>query len=467
MKKSVKNHLSVSRVPFLLLFPFLSISCSTTFMQERYTAAVKQIDSVRTATQPRFAADKERVDTTAYRNRPPENTALKVPGEILEQLKNNPAMGVYPLAEHLTSGYEDPFLQVKAIHDWVALNISYDAASFLAGSIPDQDFISVLRRRKAVCEGYSQLFDELARVADIRSSRVSGYARGYGSSVFDEELPDESNHAWNAVLINGVWYLLDATWDSGYLDGRVFRKAYSTGYLFLEPERMIYTHFPEVASHQLLPEAVTPMQFSQLPFYGGRFFEAGLAPFDGIVRLNTVADRTEISFDAPEDMRFSAQIIDSNGAEREHRTLITRSGNTVTLYATFPEPGLWSLSIFTRTGTGKEYSSVAEIGFSASAGTKELFPLFYSAYTDHEIELVSPLLGPLERGSVQRFSLRLPGYYEAYLSDGSRRYLLEKSSDGDLFSAEMEVPRVSELTVYGKRKKTTRNYEGIVKFFVE
>jgi hypothetical protein len=53
----------MNMVLIMLLVSLLSSSCSTTFVQERYTAAVKQIDSVRTATQPRFAADKEREDT--------------------------------------------------------------------------------------------------------------------------------------------------------------------------------------------------------------------------------------------------------------------------------------------------------------------------------------------------------------------------------------------------------------------
>jgi hypothetical protein len=44
---------------------------------------------------------------------------------------------------------------------------------------------------------------------------------------------------------------------------------------------------------------------------------------------------------------------------------------------------------------------------------------------------------------------------------------METASGSDLFTAEIEVPRVSEISVYAKRKKTARNYDGIVKFFVE
>ena len=77
----------------------------------------------------------------------------------------------------------------------VALTISYYAAAFFANSIPSQTPSAVVRRRTAVCVG-------------------------------------------------GVWYLLDTTWDSGYIDGSRFVQAYTNSYFLLSPDKMIYTHMP-------------------------------------------------------------------------------------------------------------------------------------------------------------------------------------------------------------------------------
>mgnify|MGYP006299736615 CR=1 len=55
----------------------------------------------------------------------------------------------------------------------------------------------------------------------------------------------EENHAWNAVRIEGAWYLVDVTWDSGSLSSSGnFIPEYDTSYLFISPRPLIYTHFP-------------------------------------------------------------------------------------------------------------------------------------------------------------------------------------------------------------------------------
>ena len=43
-------------------------------------------------------------------------------------------------------------------------------------------------------------------------------------------------HAWNAARVGGTWWLVDATWDAGWVDGSRFEKHYGTGY-FLTPPR--------------------------------------------------------------------------------------------------------------------------------------------------------------------------------------------------------------------------------------
>lgn len=293
------------------------------------------------------------------------------------------------------------------------------------------------------------------------------YERGYGSSIFDEAKPEKSNHAWNAVLINEVWYLLDATWNSGSLDGRNFKKEYSAAYLFLEPERMIYTHFPETPGHQILPVPFSPEEFSQLPFYRGQFFSAGLQPFNDISRLNPVSDRFILHFQAPSNLDFSAQLLDRTGTIQEQRTLVYRSQNMITMMATFPEPGLWALQIFAGESGSNQYGSLVEIGLKSSSGSKETFPLIYGTFTDHKIELQSPLTGPLMSGLKVSFSILLPGYSDAFISTGSQRYSLIKEPETDNFHLDLTIPRVKELTIFGRQNHESREYNAILAYPVD
>jgi transglutaminase/protease-like cytokinesis protein 3 len=56
------------------------------------------------------------------------------------------------------------------------------------------------------------------------------------------------NHSWNAVVVEGVFYLLDATWAAGNADlsnphGQ-FVFNFSDYFFCTPPDQFIYTHFP-------------------------------------------------------------------------------------------------------------------------------------------------------------------------------------------------------------------------------
>jgi transglutaminase-like putative cysteine protease len=71
------------------------------------------------------------------------------------------------LVARLVGGVDDPAEKTRIIHDWEALNISYDFSAFFSGQIPPQDAGSVLESRKAVCEGYSNLFKAMCGRAGV------------------------------------------------------------------------------------------------------------------------------------------------------------------------------------------------------------------------------------------------------------------------------------------------------------
>ena len=114
----------------------------------------------------------------------------------------------YPNQEHLTDLVEYLTEKVsstqdksRVIHDWIAVNIFYDYGHYDAsGSAPDSPW-EVLRRRQAVCRGYTSLFYQMAQIAGLRVAKVNGAAA--------------NNHTWNAVDDGGVWQHIDVTFDAG------------------------------------------------------------------------------------------------------------------------------------------------------------------------------------------------------------------------------------------------------------
>jgi len=196
----------------------------------------------------------------------------RVPREITDQkLKNVPEF-IRLLAEYINEKSNNDFERVKKAHDWVALNIRYDTQSYFSGRYTPQDFSAVIRRGNAVCAGYSDVFKYLCDALEIKCTIVSGYGRGYSSGVFGNENVMNSNHAWNIVTIEGKKYLIDSTWDAGYLSGRNFQASYTTAYFLTDPTAFLHRHFPGNSADQLVQSPVSAEQFSALPFLRPQFF---------------------------------------------------------------------------------------------------------------------------------------------------------------------------------------------------
>ena len=103
-----------------------------------------------------------------------------------------------------------------------------------------------------------------------------------------------SNHAWNAVKINGEWYLLDATWGAGGVGDieikrwwqrkpkkkEVFVKGFRPYYFFTHPDTFFLKHFPQDTS--MLLTARSYEDFSNLPLTYSEMLERGLMYTDSL-----------------------------------------------------------------------------------------------------------------------------------------------------------------------------------------
>ena len=129
---------------------------------------------------------------------------------------------VAELAAYLTKPATNNSEKVRGFYVWITENIAYDVRAFTRyrpgryHRVPPDE---VLKRRKAVCQGYAELFQALCHSQGIRCELVPGYSKGL---TVNEQDFTRGDHAWNAVQLEGQWYLLDVTWGSGGLDERMF-----------------------------------------------------------------------------------------------------------------------------------------------------------------------------------------------------------------------------------------------------
>jgi hypothetical protein len=154
----------------------------------------------------------------------------------------------------------NPYFRVKAIHDFVADHITYDTAylnAIMAGNAvrKPQDAQTVFKNGVGVCEGYARLAVALGEITGDKIVYVTGHTRTPSGEL------EGVGHAWNAVEINGKWFLMDPTWDSGAdLNGK-WTKKYESDYLLTPAKVFGLSHFPENDSWQLLEQPITRGEF--------------------------------------------------------------------------------------------------------------------------------------------------------------------------------------------------------------
>jgi hypothetical protein len=144
----------------------------------------------------------------------------------------------------------------------------------------------VLRKRVAVCDGYSRLFKVLCTYSGIKAEIVQGYGRVNGGG----ERKFKTNHTWNAVQIDSVWKLLDVTWASGYTTYADDFIQKQNDFYFLTPaDKFITDHYPEELRWTLLANPTAPSELKKLPFRSKNFFKYGIGnyfPQSGIIEAS-------------------------------------------------------------------------------------------------------------------------------------------------------------------------------------
>nr|WP_322624741.1 transglutaminase domain-containing protein [uncultured Flavobacterium sp.] len=174
---------------------------------------------------------------------------------------------LYLLVSQLTENCTTETEKARAIFVWITDNIAYDYRAFNKHKLPKRpkpkkgknyDFIvaqwkvdytdRVLRKGKAVCEGYSMLFNCMCDYAGLKTDYVPGYVKSQPNQIGRMGILD---HTWNGILLDGKYYFLDATWAAGgcstdkkgRLDG--FFKNFDDFYWLTPVEKFCMDHYPE------------------------------------------------------------------------------------------------------------------------------------------------------------------------------------------------------------------------------
>lgn len=263
------------------------------------------------------------------------------------------------VGQHLAAAEPDPARRVKAIHDFVATHLAYDAASYLKRDVyPDQSAEAVFASGLAVCAGYANLMRAIAEVTGDEVVVVVGDARGLSSEVEGEP------HAWNAARVDGRWFLIDPTWDSGHLKGDQFVREYRSDYLFAPPSLIGVTHFPEEPAWQLREQPLGRGEFARQPMMRPKFFAEGFTLVEPRRSQVTVPRDFSMTLENPKQRHLMVHAVPEGGSKEIECSIAGTSKIDVSC-GPLP-PGTYAVKIYTSPTLYGTYQGVGEVQVHAS-----------------------------------------------------------------------------------------------------
>lgn len=198
---------------------------------------------------------------------------------------------VEELGIRIQNDFDSDANQVRAAFTWVALNLDYrktldeifeptERLLYLSDYVKKQQIrefeLKTIRKafenKRGVCIGFSLLLNELCTQFGLQSKVVPGVLK---TTIKDLDGQTQyKNHAWNAVLLDGKWQLMDVTLASGYWNARSnrFIRKFEDYYFLTAPESFMTTHYPANEEWQLTDKPLGLKDFFSSPLFYPQYF---------------------------------------------------------------------------------------------------------------------------------------------------------------------------------------------------
>lgn len=234
---------------------------------------------------------------------------------------------------HSTSKYE----QAKQIYLWLCRNVSYD------GSQQIRTADEAWTQRKAVCQGYCELFFRLAETKGLQVELVYGKIKGPEMKKSGLE-----KHVWLSVKTERGAILLDPTWGAGKIvNSRFEHNANPLEWFDVNPTWLLFTHQAVKIQKQYNASQLTEAQFTELPYAAPALERIGWNANDAFAdsKSGSRPFPTVIPFDAPK-LKFQSV--------PKYRNLVVGKSYTFTVAGLSSEE-----SICLQDASGKKLDAIA------------------------------------------------------------------------------------------------------------
>ena len=260
--------------------------------------------------------------------------------------------------------------KVYAIARFITDRISYGKRS--------RTPLNCINSGAGVCQDYAELFKALCEISNIENIYVTGDGKTSAQDIGFYS----SNHAWNAVKVNGKYQLYDLTWAAGTFNSQTkeFNKKFNAQYFNADPKKFISNHFPDSSKWQLLDAPISKEEYINSPSFSPEFKNLSLK--NGIVR----SDDFEITFESDTDFDSCTLYkwkLNEYGSVSGVDTPLTKDGTTYKLKLVEDTPGAYRYDITFWPSKKEETQTTNDdgsISYTSSSSTSLEFKLITPHY---------------------------------------------------------------------------------------
>ncbi|XP_008281409.1 kyphoscoliosis peptidase [Stegastes partitus] len=278
------------------------------------------------------------------------------------ELKEKRVYDVKAIVQSITLGARNELEKLRAIWVWLCNNIEYDVSGYLGHSEKLTAPEDVIAAGRGVCCSYSNLCTEMCREVGIECQEVPGHSKGVGYRQGQSLKHVKSDHLWNAVLLGGQWFLLDACWGAGRVDmeHESFVKRFDDFYFLTDPEEFIDSHFPDEEKWQLLDAPIALEEFERRVFKTSAFFTMGLRliqPHHFLIVTDDGEANVSLGFSRPATFTYEItqhqDLLHCGSSEHKDSInsssgLLTVSNRSMKLQLLPPASGTYDVKVFAR-----------------------------------------------------------------------------------------------------------------------
>lgn len=236
---------------------------------------------------------------------------------------------------------------------------------------------------------YAHVYYTMCCFAGLFCKVISGLAKGANYKIGQPMTPEEYQHWWNAVYIYGRWCLVDCYLATIPLINKTgtgeLKYSFNENYFIVDPNKLIYTHFPEEQSWQLISDIVTLEEFTLQPKITPHFLQFGLQTVSHKAGIIFTYEETEIQIAFPSKrtgLKFVFSLVSNNGIDEfngvklNHYGMVECLSNSAVIRVSLPSKGLYYLHIFGKedTPSGKDisFSQVCEYQLNQEMNPKKV-----------------------------------------------------------------------------------------------